>query len=305
MTFHIANAPCSWGVDDPANPWLPPWQKVLTEAAQAGYPSIELGPWGYLPSDAAELTRQLNAHQLSLVAGTIFDDLVSEAHFPELITLTHNLCRTLASVPTAARTPGASAPYLVIIDFGNPERAKYAGQSEKAPRLSADDWQRMMRHITILSEIAWQEYGVRPVIHPHAGGCIEFADELARLVSDIPHQVAGLCLDTGHLYYAGMDPVASLQQYWTRIDYLHFKDVNQRVWRDALSHGLDFFTACAQGVMCPLGQGAIDYPAVRTLLTERNYQGWITIEQERDPRHADTSLRDVKASLDYLRSTGF
>ncbi len=57
--------------------------------------------------------------------------------------------------------------------------------------------------------------------------------------------------------------------------------------------------------MCPLGQGAIDYPAVRTLLTERNYQGWITIEQERDPRHADTSLRDVKASLDYLRTTGF
>lgn len=131
MTFHIANAPCSWGVDDPANPWLPPWQKVLTEAALAGYPSIELGPWGYLPADAAELTRQLNAHQLSLVAGTIFDDLVSEAHFPELVTLTHNLCRTLASVPTAVKTPGASAPYLVIIDFGNPERAKYAGQSEK------------------------------------------------------------------------------------------------------------------------------------------------------------------------------
>ena len=127
MTFHIANAPCSWGVDDPANPWLPPFQKVLTEAAQAGYPSIELGPWGYLPVDAAELTQQLNAHQLSLVAGTIFDDLVSEAHFPALVTLTHNLCRTLASVPAAARTPGASAPYLVIIDFGNPERAKYAG----------------------------------------------------------------------------------------------------------------------------------------------------------------------------------
>lgn len=239
-----ANAPCSWGVDDHANPFLPPWHKVLTEAAQAGYPSIELGPWDYLPTDAAELTRQLDAHQLSLVAGTIFDDLVSEAHFP---TLTHNLCRTMSSVPVATKTPGASAPYLVIIDFGNPERAKYAGRSEKAPRLSADDWQRMMQHITLLSEIARQEYGVRPVIHPHAGGCIEFADELAQLVSDIPHQVAGSCLDTDHLYYAGMDPVASLEQYWDRIDYLHFKDVSQPVWRDALSQGLDFFTACAQG----------------------------------------------------------
>ena len=73
MIHPIANAPCSWGVDDPKNPNLPAWATVLKEAAQAGYRSIELGPWGYLPTDPA-----------SLVAGTIFDDLVSEAHFPTL-----------------------------------------------------------------------------------------------------------------------------------------------------------------------------------------------------------------------------
>ena len=52
MTIHIANAPCSWGVDDPKNPYLPPWPKVLEEAAMAGYKSIELGPWSYLPTRA-------------------------------------------------------------------------------------------------------------------------------------------------------------------------------------------------------------------------------------------------------------
>ena len=60
----------------------------------------------------------------------------------------------------------------------------------------------------------------------------------------------------------------------------------------------------AQGVS-KIGKGAIDYPAVRAFLAERNYQGWITIEQERDPRNADTSLRDVTASLHYLQSVGF
>ena len=30
-----------------------------------------------------------------------------------------------------------------------------------------------------------------------------------------------------------------------------------------------------------------------------------TIEQERDPRNSDTSLRDVKASVDYLKSVGY
>ncbi|MTD28165.1 TIM barrel protein [Erwinia sorbitola] len=306
MTIHIANAPCSWGVDDPKNPYLPPYEKVLKEAAQAGYNSIELGPWTYLPTDAALLTEKLKQHGLTIVAGTIFDDLVSEANFPAMIELTHNLCRNLSQVPTATPTHGDNfpAPYLVIIDFGNADRARLAGQYHQAERLSDHDWQRMISHITEISRIA-KEYGVRPVIHPHAGGSIEFADELEKLVQDIPHSVAGLCLDTGHLYYAGMDPIPALAHYFDRIDYLHFKDVNDAVFRNVIARELDFFTACAEGVMCPIGKGAIDYPAVRAFLAERNYQGWITIEQERDPRNADGSLHDVTESLRYLHSVGF
>lgn len=307
MTILIANAPCSWGVDDPSNPWLPSWQKVLHEAALAGYKSIELGPWGYLPIQADELTAALNQHQLSLVAGTIFDDLVSEAHFPALVKLTHDICRNLKAAPGAEKTHGENkpAPYLVIIDFGNPARAALAGQPAKAPRLSSADWQTMMKHIVILSDIAWKEYGVRPVIHPHAGGCIEYEDELAQLVQDIPHSVAGLCLDTGHLYYSGMNPIAALDKYWDRIDYLHFKDINAQIWQEVIAEEVDFFSACARGVMCSLGSGAIDYPQIYQFLRQRHYRGWITIEQERDPRNADTSLRDVTASLRYLQSVGF
>ncbi|EDS7589536.1 TIM barrel protein [Salmonella enterica subsp. diarizonae] len=307
MTLRIANAPCSWGVDDPKNPYLPPYDKVLREAALAGYKSIELGPWGYLPTDSGVLTDTLSQYGLSLVAGTLFDDLVSEDNFGKMVRLTHDICHNLSLAPTAEKIHGNNAPppYLVVIDFGNPERAKYAGHTEKSPRLAADDWQRMMRHIREISTIARQEYGVRAVIHPHAGGCIEFADEIEQVVRDISHDIAGLCLDTGHLYYSGMDPVTWLDRYFDRMDYLHFKDVNSSVHRDVLSRGLDFFSACAEGVMCPLGRGAIDYPAVRTFLAERGYQGWITIEQERDPRNVATSLRDVTASLNYLYSVGF
>ncbi|WP_261108075.1 sugar phosphate isomerase/epimerase [Serratia quinivorans] len=307
MSLPIANAPCSWGVDDPKNPHLPPYTKVLQEASTAGYRSIELGPWGYLPTDAAILSAELQRHGLSLVAGTIFDDLVSEQNFSKLLELTHNICRNLSQAPKAQPINAGhfSPPYLVIIDFGNPQRAKFAGQSSLAPRLPQADWQRMIGHIMTLSEIAWQEYGVRPVVHPHAGGCIEFADEIEQLVEQIPHQTAGLCLDTGHLYYSGMDPVTWIDRYFARIDYLHFKDVNPQVFQQVLASGLDFFTACAQRVMCPLGKGAIDYPAVRELLATRDYQGWITIEQERDPRHAQGSLSDVTESLNYLRTLGF
>ena len=65
-----------------------------------------------------------------------------------------------------------------------------------------------------------------------------------------------------------------------------------------------FFEACAQGVMCPIGRGVIDYPAIRELLDRIGYDGFITVEQERDPRNAGGSLADVKASRDYLRASG-
>ncbi len=117
MIHPIANAPCSWGVDDPKNPNLPAWATVLKEAAQAGYRSIELGPWGYLPTDPASLRAALEQHQLSLVAGTIFDDLVSEAHFPTLVVLTHQICRNLSQVAAAEPIPGRPFPAALSGDY--------------------------------------------------------------------------------------------------------------------------------------------------------------------------------------------
>ncbi|WP_339182501.1 hypothetical protein [Oceanobacillus sp. FSL W7-1293] len=47
--------------------------------------------------------------------------------------------------------------------------------------------------------------------------------------------------------------------------------------------------------MCPIGEGVIDYKEIYWLLTAKlKYEGFITIEQERDPRNAGSSLADVK-----------
>ena len=57
--------------------------------------------------------------------------------------------------------------------------------------------------------------------------------------------------------------------------------------------------------MCPIGKGTLDYPGIKNTLKEIGYSGYITIEQERDPRNSDTSLRDVKESVTYLKSVGY
>lgn len=306
MQMNICGAPCCWGVDDVKNPFLPPWQRVLKEAGEAGYRAIELGPYGYLPADAGIVSDELTKNGLSIVAGTIFDDLLNEGNYENVLRQTDEICSLITKLPLLPTYEGQHfpTPYLTVMDWGHDERDYTAGHSDRAPRLSDADWLVMIKHIKGICEKA-AEYGVRPVIHPHAGGYLEFADEIEALVRDIPYKTAGLCLDTGHLYYSGMDPCEWLERYSHRLDYVHFKDVNESVYREVLGEHIRFFEGCARGSMCPIGRGTLDYPGIQRTLEKIGYSGYITIEQERDPRNSDTSLRDVKASVSYLKSVGY
>lgn len=306
-TITIATAPACWGVDDVDNPHLPHWEKVLDEAKAAGFGGLELGPYGYMPLDAARVSEALTKRGLIIVAGTIFDDLVDPTNRDNLLKQTDEICALITRLPTPETHLGQrfDAPYLTVMDWGHDERDYAAGHSDKAPRLDAGGWKGMMDNIRAIAELARDKYGVRATIHPHAGGYIEFADELAQLVEDIPADVAGLCLDTGHLAYAGMDPVETLRRYWDRVDYIHFKDIDPVVFDRIMGERIRFFDACGAGVMTPIGRGNLDYPAIRALLTELGYGGYITIEQERDPKNAGSILDDLASSRGFLVATGF
>jgi inosose dehydratase len=303
----ITCAPCCWGVDDVSNPHLPPWERVLDEAAQAGFGGLELGPYGYMPLDVDRADAALDARGLSIVAGTIFDDLVSPASRENLVSQTDEICAFIAALPRPQSHPGQryEAPYLTVMDWGHDERDYAAGHSDRAPRLDREAWAGMVDNVRAIAKVARDRYGVRAVIHPHAGGYIEFEDELDRIAADAPAELGGLCLDTGHLDYSGMDPVETVRRYADRTDYIHFKDIDDAKYTDVMRRRIRFFEACAEGVMCPIGRGRIDYPRLRTLLSEIGYGGYITIEQERDPRNTGSILADLAASRTFLRETGF
>ncbi|WLP57319.1 TIM barrel protein [Agrobacterium fabrum] len=307
MDITVTTAPCCWGVDDVRNPNLPPWELVFDEVKAAGYGGMELGPYGYVPLDTDLVSSALTSRGLYIVAGTIFNDLVASENRDSLLRQTDEICSLITRLPRPPKSAGQrfSAPYLTVMDWGHDERDYAAGHSDRAPRLDDAAWAGMMNNIRAISELARDKYGVRATIHPHAGGFIEFEDEIARLAADIPQEVAGFCLDTGHTWYAGMDPVETLRKYADRLDYIHFKDIDKAVFDRIMGEHIRFFEACGQGVMCPIGNGCIDYPAIRALLDELGYEGFITVEQERDPRNAGGSLADVKLSRDYLKSAGF
>jgi inosose dehydratase len=260
-----------------------------------------------MPLDAGLVSAALETRHLSIVAGTIFDDLVSAANRPSLLRQTKEICALIRSLPRPKNYPGQrfAAPYLTVMDWGHDERDYAAGHSDRARRLDREAWNGMVANITAIGGLARDSYGVRAVIHPHTGGYLEFEDELDRVAEDVPHEVAGLCLDTGHMDYSGMDPIATLRRYADRTDYIHFKDIDDGKYADVMQRRIRFFDACAEGVMCPIGKGRIDYGGLHKLLTETRYSGYITIEQERDPRNAGGVLSDLTASRQFLSSAGF
>lgn len=295
MSYSIACAPCCWGVESPDNPHNPLWRTVLDETKMAGFIGLELGPYRYLPLDADLISTELADRDLTICAGTIFEPLSILNKQAEILQKTETLCRLLQAI---------EADKLVVIDCVNDLRSRYAGRSDLAPRLDEQGWSVMMDTIRKIASIA-SNYQIRPVLHPHAGGYIEYEDEVDKALSELDHQDIGLCLDTGHLYYAGMNPEQSLIHYAKRLDYVHFKDINQGVLTKAIDEQVGFWEACAAGIMCPIGEGVVDYNKVQQALTDIGYQGWITVEQERDPRNSGTTLPDITRSRQFLSQKGF
>lgn len=295
MSITIANGPVSWGVYYGGDPTNIPWLRYLDEVAAAGFRHTELGPIGYMPEDAGALRDALAERGLTLVGGFIFDALHDPGARSRLEALTHRTCKVLA---------GQGARHYVIIDDLPEERAKTAGRSDVAPRLPADSWKAFMATIAALARIARDEYGLLPVIHPHVGGYLEFADEVDAALDDLDGDLVGLCIDTGHLAYAGIDPIALYEKVAPRVRYLHFKNIDRDAHARAIAQGLDLFSAIPTGVFCPLGTGVVDFVRLKQSLDRRGYRGFATIEQDSDPRAGSRPAEDAATSLAYLRRIG-
>ncbi len=296
MTIAIGNAPCSWGVEFADDPRNPPWARVLDECRAAGYRGIELGPIGFMPEDPGVLGAALAARALTLIGGVVFRPFHDAAKWDELRDAVLRTCRSLTA---------HGARHLVLIDSISPRRASTAGRPDEAEQMGPEEWRGFIARIGDAARIGTEEFGLIVSVHPHAAGFVDFEPEVERLLGEIDPKLLKICLDTGHSCYAGFDPVAFLKRHKDRVAYVHFKDIDPTVLRRVVAQRVGFYDACAQGVFCPLGKGAVDFPAVRRVLLDHGYDGWCTVEQDCDPQGMTTPVADAHASRDYLTSIGF
>ena len=296
VTISIGNAPCSWGVEFAGDPRNPPWTQVLDECAAAGYRGIELGPVGYMPEDANELRDALAERDLTLIGGVVFRAFHDPDQWDDVMDGAVRTCRALAA---------HGARHLVLIDSISPRRAPTAGRAGEAEQMETGEWKQFVERIETVAKMGTEEFGLTVGIHAHAAGFMDFEPELEKLLDEIDDGILQICFDTGHHSYAGFDPVAFMQRHIERISYMHFKDIDADVKSSVIKNRTGFYDACAQGIFCNLGEGDVNFAAVREILLSAGFEGWCTVEQDCDPEGDTSPVANARANREFLKTIGF
>ena len=273
--IRVANAPCSWGVIENVEGERGGYARVLDEMQASDYAGTELGDWGFMPTDPVQLRQELNARQLQLLASWVSVYL----HDPDRHAQSEADCvrtaRLLAEV-------GGPDNFIVLGNdpYSDPLRTHNAGRILPEHGMSAAQWQIFAEGANRIARAVKRETGLRTVFHHHIGTWVETPAETAKLLSLTDPDVLGLCFDTGHYRFGGGDPVAGLERHADRIWHVHFKDHEPTVAARSRLEGWNGVQSVEHGVFCELGRGDVDFPAVLAHLRQRNYQGWLVVEQD-------------------------
>lgn len=266
----IAAAPISWGVSE-----VPGWgaqlapDRVLDEAKRLGFRAIEAGPPGFLPADPRDAARALDSRGLRCIGGFVTAVL-------------HDRSRRDAELAAVQRQASwlhdAGAEVLVLAAATGRE-----GYEERT-ELSDTEWTALFEALPFVAAIA-RAGRLAMVVHPHVGTVIEHPRDIERLLA---RSSADLCLDTGHVFIGGGDPVTIARAAGRRVRHVHLKDADGALSDAVRERRVSYAAAVQQGLFRPLGDGAARISDVLTELRSNGYAGWYVLEQ-------DVALKDAKA----------
>jgi inosose dehydratase len=273
MPVRLGISPIGWSNDD-----LPelggdiPLESCLAEARAAGFEGIELGR--KFPRDPAVLRDILERFGLALISGWYSGRLLERSLRAEIAAIEPHsslLAAMGCAVLVYAETSGSIA---------GDRRQPLSG----GPRLDVGDWHDFGARLTKLADHL-SACGIGLVYHHHMGTVIESEADIDDLMAVTGDKV-GLLLDTGHAAYAGVDPAALVRRHRDRIKHVHCKDVRREVLARVRARDTSFLDAVLDGVFTVPGDGCIDFSAALTELAAADYNGWLVVEAEQDPKKA-------------------
>jgi sugar phosphate isomerase/epimerase len=131
-----------------------------------------------------------------------------------------------------------------------------------------------------------QSLGVTLCIEPEPGLVIERSDQYARFMENIDSPSVAMNFDVGHIFCVGEDPAKAARRLGRQIRHIQIEDI----------------AATREHRHLAIGEGAIDFRALRNALSDTSYDGYVTVELYpylEDPNEA------AATSLSRLRALGY
>ncbi|MGD0245848.1 MAG: TIM barrel protein [Streptosporangiaceae bacterium] len=294
--LRLGTCPDSWGVWFADDPRQTPWTRFLDEVAEVGYPWLELGPYGYLPTDPARLADELARRGLSVAGGTVhgFSGLHRPGDWPDIERITRQVSELTAAVG------GRHVIFVPVPGYRDDSTGAFLEPAELDP----DQWRIMIKATNDLGKLVAEEYGLRLEFHPHADSHVETQVQTERFLAETDPRSVSLCLDTGHLAYRHADNVALIERYPDRIGYVHIKQMDPAIVAQAEREGLAFGQAVALGASCEPPQGEPVVVDVAKALQELDRDLFVVVEQDMYPAPFDKPKPIAQRTYTYLRSVG-
>ncbi|GAB2886656.1 sugar phosphate isomerase/epimerase [Streptomyces deserti] len=289
----LGSAPDSWGVWFPEDEHQVPYTRFLDELAQAGYRWLELGPYGYLPTDPRRLKEELDARGLKVSGGTAFGALHRPEAWDDMLAHVRRV---------AALTAAAGAHHLVLIP--PMYRDEKTGAFTESPELTAEQWAGFGARADRLGRLLLDEYGVRLVVHPHADSHIQTQPEIERLLNESDGRYTNLCLDTGHVAYGGGDNLDLIRRFGERVGYVHIKQMDPTVLAQVAAENLSFGEAVRRGVCVTPPAGVPDPNDVVAELARLDAELFVIVEQDLYPCAPDVPLPIAVRTREHLAGCG-
>ena len=244
---------------------------AMEDAGRIGYQGVERGR--RMPADTDGLRSYLDRYGVSLCGGWCSGSLMTASLEDEKAAVRQQVEQFVA----------LDAPCIVYAECSNSVQGDLSMPVRNRPKLSRDDVKSYASKLTELAK--WMsDKGMTLSYHHHMGSMIEDSEDIDWLMEGSGPEVT-LLYDTGHLLFAGADPLAVLDRWGDRVPHVHFKDVRPDKMAWVRAENRSFLDGVRAGVYSVPGdpEGCIDFQAITDRLKAMDYGGWIVVEAEQDP----------------------
>jgi inosose dehydratase len=306
-SIHLGITPTCWTNDDfPLIGDHITFEQTLSEIALAGYEGCSVGH--KFPTSVRDLGNALELRDLSITepwVSTFFTvpDGADRTYrdFHERIDFLTRLNR----FPDAGerRIPCTT---IGVAEFGNSVHLQSLSLKNNKPVLNDSQFTQLAEGLNALGEMAHRS-GFNLAYHPHMGTGIQTQDDLNKLMESTDPQFVHLLLDTGHLTWAGGNPLEVINAHGGRIRHVHLKNLRRSVLANSSLDSASFEEYVRAGIFTVPGDpaGTVDFKQIIKALKERGYSGWMVVEAEQEFRRDGLQpLYYAKLARQHLKTLG-